>query len=196
MPLALKKSTPVRYKHVTEEKADGATFTPEKLAGFVARQIAESVRVRNGRTIRVLDPAVGEGALLVCLLDELHAQGVRNVEVHGFDTNAQSLCVAEETIQGKFPMVPTYFSTGDFLEYAGGFTNTFLLFDGERTGGKFDVIIANPPYVRTQIMGATQAQALAAHFGLSGRVDLYHAFLLGMIEVLGDDGVAGIIVSN
>jgi hypothetical protein len=45
-------------------------------------------------------------------------------------------------------------------------------------------------------MGALNAQALAANFGLNGRVDLYHAFLLGMIEVLGDNGVAGIIVSN
>jgi hypothetical protein len=61
---------------------------------------------------------------------------------------------------------------------------------------KFDLIIANPPYVRTQIMGATQAQALSATFGLGGRVDLYHAFLIGMAQVLKPGGTAGIIVSN
>ena len=45
-------------------------------------------------------------------------------------------------------------------------------------------------------MGATQAQKLARLFGLSGRVDLYHAFVLGISRVLADNGVAGIIVSN
>jgi adenine-specific DNA-methyltransferase len=64
------------------------------------------------------------------------------------------------------------------------------------TSDTYDLIIANPPYVRTQIMGAEQAQLLAKQFGLAGRVDLYYAFLLGMANVLDPKGVAGIIVSN
>tara|TARA_Y100000815_G_scaffold31976_1_gene26666 strand:- start:336 stop:1667 length:1332 start_codon:yes stop_codon:yes gene_type:complete len=60
----------------------------------------------------------------------------------------------------------------------------------------YDLIIANPPYVRTQIMGADRARQLAQQFGLTGRVDLYHAFLLGMATVLAPDGAAGFIVSN
>jgi methylase of polypeptide subunit release factors len=196
MASALQTAATVRYKDVTDEKADGATFTPRKLAGFVARQIAATVQVANGRTIRVLDPAVGEGALLISLLEELYALEIRNVEVHGFDTNPDSLYVAEQSIQKKFPLVSTVFSPLNFLVYAEQFANTFSLFRREMSADKFDIIIANPPYVRTQIMGALNAQALAANFGLNGRVDLYHAFLLGMIEVLGDNGVAGIIVSN
>jgi hypothetical protein len=196
MASALQNATSVRYKDVTEEKSDGAVFTPRKLASFVAQQIAATVQVPNGRVIRVLDPAVGEGALLISLLDELYALGIRNVEAHGFDTNLDSLRVAEAGIQRRFPLVPTNFFPSNFLEYAGQFADTFSLFRGEMPKDKFDVIIANPPYVRTQIMGAINAQALASRFGLSGRVDLYHAFLLGMIEVLGDNGVAGIIVSN
>lgn len=60
----------------------------------------------------------------------------------------------------------------------------------------FDFIIANPPYVRTQIMGANQARVMAQQFGLSGRIDLYHAFLIAIAAVLEPNGVAGIIVSN
>jgi hypothetical protein len=144
---------------------------------------------------------VGEGALLKSLLEELFAHGIRNVEVHGFDTNPSSLRVAEQAIHTRFPSVPTNFSAINFLEYAERFASADSLFSGEIDRGdidenKFDIIIANPPYVRTQIMGAAAAQALATHFGLGGRIDLYHAFLLGMIEALGDNGVAGIIVSN
>ena len=134
--------------------------------------------------------------MLISLLEELYAKGIRNVEVHGFDTNPDSLNIAGHAIRKKFPLVPTVFSPCNFLVYAEQFANTFSLFRGEMSADKFDVVIANPPYVRTQIMGALNAQALATHFGLNGRVDLYHAFLLGMIEVLADNGVAGIIVSN
>ena len=60
----------------------------------------------------------------------------------------------------------------------------------------YDFVIANPPYVRTQIMGAKQAQLLSEQFGLSGRIDLYYAFVLGISQVLKPQGIAGIIVSN
>jgi hypothetical protein len=45
-------------------------------------------------------------------------------------------------------------------------------------------------------MGAHHAQRLASAFNLTGRVDLYHAFLIGMANVLRPGGTAGIIVSN
>ena len=194
MALAQRR-TPARYKCVTEEKADGATFTPGKLASFVAQQIVVNLPVSSSRALRVLDPAIGEGTLLVKLLEEMYSRGIHNIEVHGFDTNPRSLSLAEQTIRKKFPLVPIHFLSVDFLEFAGQFVGTSSLFSNALPE-RFDVIIANPPYVRTQIIGAAQAQSLASHFGLGGRVDLYQAFLLGMIEVLEDNGVAGIIVSN
>jgi hypothetical protein len=60
----------------------------------------------------------------------------------------------------------------------------------------FDIVIANPPYVRTQVLGSERAQRLAARFRLSGRVDLYHAFLVAATEVLRPGGLIGIITSN
>ena len=60
----------------------------------------------------------------------------------------------------------------------------------------FDAVIANPPYVRTQVLGARRAGLLAAQFGLTGRVDLYHAFARAMADVLKPGGVLGLLVSN
>jgi hypothetical protein len=190
------KNVSGRYKYVPQEKAGGATFTPNGLAGFVARQIVANIDKCKDTALRVIDPAVGEGVLLVRLLDELVSQGFRRIEVHGFDTNSGSLRVAKAALEEQFPFVAIRFRTGDFLEFAGeSATKGRSLFDAG-SPERFDVVIANPPYVRTQIMGAAHAQRLASHFGLSGRVDLYYAFILGMIEVLEDSGVAGIIVSN
>ena len=50
--------------------------------------------------------------------------------------------------------------------------------------------------MRTQIIGAQQAQQLAQSFGLTGRVDLYYPFLLGISQVLANGGVTGVITSN
>ncbi|AUX17869.1 Eco57I restriction-modification methylase domain-containing protein [Flavobacterium columnare] len=60
----------------------------------------------------------------------------------------------------------------------------------------FDVVIANPPYVRTQILGTEQAQNLARKFNLKGRVDLYYPFLISMTESLKEGGILGVITSN
>ncbi len=61
---------------------------------------------------------------------------------------------------------------------------------------QFDVVIANPPYVRTQVLGAAAAQDLARRFGLTGRVDLYHAFVKAIAGVLKPGGVLGLLTSN
>ncbi len=45
-------------------------------------------------------------------------------------------------------------------------------------------------------MGAKRAQALAERFGLSGRVDLYQAFLVAMAKQLRPGGILGVITSN
>ena len=81
----------------------------------------------------------------------------------------------------------------DFLEYAYHIGQNDLFSQGSK---KYDVIIANPPYVRTQNLGAEFSKRLAQKFNLSGRTDLYHAFLVGISNVLKPGGITGVITSN
>jgi hypothetical protein len=133
------------------------------------------------------------------LLYELQRSGKGlAVEVCGFETDEVALASAKAQLCEAFPGVPLRLTHGSFLDYVlEHFDNSpqMSLFPKPATE-KYDLIIANPPYVRTQILGANQAQQLAQEFGLSGRVDLYFAFILGIGEVLNRNGVAGIIVSN
>ena len=188
-----------RYRIVTEEKAEGATYTPKTLADFVAQQIVETAgRLPTDRPIRVLDPAIGHGELLISLLEHLSDQMELKVEVHGFETDPEALDTATDRLRRKFPGVATQFKQENFLDFIVqhfGTSGDRSLFSGD-TPEAYDLIIANPPYVRTQIMGAERAKLLAARFGLTGRVDLYYAFILGMSQVLKPHGIAGIIVSN
>jgi tRNA1(Val) A37 N6-methylase TrmN6 len=177
-----------RYGDVGEAKFDGVTYTPRALAEFVADRIVATASLTSGRAIRVLDPAVGHGELLLALLDRIDGP----VEVCGFETDPLALAEARGRLSREHPQAVLNLRLGSFLDhvlddFAGG------LFGTAET---YDLIIANPPYVRTQIIGADRARQLAHQFGLTGRVDLYHAFLLGMATVLAPDGTAGFIVSN
>jgi methylase of polypeptide subunit release factors len=184
-----------RYDLVTEEKASGATYTPAELADFVA---AEMVREWDGgsrKTLKILDPAVGEGELLASLLKHLPKN--RHVDVYGFDNNPTALETAAVRLERLHPKAKLHLQVGDFLAVACGDVQVGGLFEAKQDAAStFDLVIANPPYVRTQIMGADAARALAAQFGLTGRVDLYHAFILAIAKVLRPNGVAGVIVSN
>ncbi|TAM48199.1 MAG: type II restriction endonuclease subunit M [Gammaproteobacteria bacterium] len=188
-----------RYASAADQKISGETYTPELLANFVARQIAQAVHLESHTgVLRVLDPAVGSGELLVSLLSELKQRFKLKVEVYGFETNPQALTNAVVRLERGFPDVPVHLEQRNFLEFVlecfGDVRNGDLFHS--KTVEPFDLIIANPPYVRTQIIGADQAQRLASQFGLVGRVDLYHAFLVGLSQILKPSGVAGIIVSN
>jgi len=177
-----------RYADVGEVKSDGVTYTPRELADFVSDRIVTAAVPVTGRAARILDPAVGHGELLLALLDRIEGP----VEVFGFETDPLALAEARERLSEANPEAVLNLRLGSFLDhvlddFAGG------LFGAAEP---YDLIIANPPYVRTQIIGADRARQLAQQFGLSGRVDLYHAFLLGMAKVLAPDGAAGFIVSN
>ncbi|HEU4707728.1 MAG TPA: hypothetical protein VFS17_00270, partial [Methylophilaceae bacterium] len=53
----------IRYSNVDAQKLTGATYTPNHLAFFVAQNILEVAELPVDGPIRVLDPAVGDGAL-------------------------------------------------------------------------------------------------------------------------------------
>lgn len=198
MPVSTTTRFTKRYGCVTHEKAGGATYTPKALADFVAAEMVQAATITSkAGPVRLFDPAVGEGELLVSLLEHLPNHYCK-IEVHGFDTNERALRHTEARLRAAFPDVTVNLQLGNFLDFV------LNLYGGDLSGGlfepqvpeKYDLIIANPPYVRTQIMGAMQAQKLAEQFGLKGRVDLYYAFILGMAKVLRPHGVAGMIVSN
>ena len=198
MPPTSQPETARRYKIVSEQKANGATYTPKILADFVAKQIAETANFGAlNSPLHILDPAIGDGELVIGLLQALEELGVEDVCVFGFDTDAGALSQAKQRIAFRFPKAIINLRQEDFLSFVSktySVGNEGGLF--EQTALRFDLVIANPPYVRTQVMGADHAKQLALEFGLGGRVDLYHAFIVAIAATLRPKGIAGIITSN
>ncbi len=185
---------PLGYSSLQDRKSTGAHYTPKILADFVAREITKVwTRKPDVDGIRVLDPAVGDGELLLSILEELSRLGYYRIEALGFDTDPNSIELASTRIKEAFPQISLCMMCEDFLDFA------LMYGSGDLFSTVFepcDLVIANPPYVRTQVMGAEKAQRLAYRFGLSGRVDLYYAFVFGIARLLRPGGIVGIIVSN
>ncbi len=187
-----------RYQHTANSKANGVVHTPKLLARFVASAIVEAARhLLVPGLIRILDPAVGDGELALSLVEAIRTTSNADIELTAFDTDPEALARARARFVALSLKVTTRLFNQDFLAWEGVSSSAH----GQRglfasPPEQFDLIIANPPYVRTQIMGGDRARRLSEVFGLSGRADLYHAFLVGMSRVLSPRGVAGVIVSN
>lgn len=188
-----------RYKKVSRKKSDGATYTPKLLGDFVAKEIVKAAEATvDSDVINVFDPAVGDGQLLDSLLEHLPRKPHQKIHVYGYETNKDALANATAILAAKHPDAVLHLQLKDFLTHVieSYETDSQANLFGQPSSLKYDLIIANPPYVRTQILGADKAKVISNQFGLAGRVDLYHAFIIGMGKVLQPKGVAGIIVSN
>lgn len=174
----------MRYSNTGKNKENGVVYTPEKMANYVAEEILNYRTSAFDSEISILDPAVGTGELLIAMLNAISEQGKR-IKVVGYETDEGVGKETQKKLKTMFPQVEIEIRTSDFLDAV-----------EVGTAGKYDCVIANPPYIRTQIMGSFRAQKIAQKLSLSGRVDIYYAFLLYTREVLKPSGVAGFITSN
>src|SRR3990172_3569943 len=174
----------------TKKKATGAHFTPPGLARLVAKRLADLMEWMEG-WIRVFDPACGDGNLLRAMAEVLPKRIQRRVTLIGIENDDASFA-ALTSGRKQFGACAADLIKGDFLE----FFEDGDLFEAPLELAPVDVIVANPPYVRTQILGAKRSKELANSFGLSGRVDLYQAFLVAMAKRLRPGGILGVITSN
>jgi len=188
-----------------ERKANGIHYTPPLLAAYLAQQVVAGLANclgKNGQ-ISILDPACGEGELLKAIADAA-PRGLRaRLALTGFDTDAEALREAERSLTG-LGVASVDLKCVDFLsavspssfEQQMGFQFAADTRERLQPEALFDAIISNPPYVRTQVLGSAAARELALRFGLTGRVDLYHAFVKAMTLSLREGGVLGLLTSN
>ncbi len=177
-------------------KNSGSTFTPTELADFLASKIFDELNDRFKSSYTILDPACGEGELLTSIAKKFQSQDTAiNIDIKGFDTNIDYIVSAKSNLK-EFRSYSVDIQNQDFLETTGACEEPLDLFSTKIESEYADIVIANPPYVRTQILGSEKAQQIAKRFNLKGRVDLYYPFLIAMTNVLKKGGLLGVITSN
>jgi adenine-specific DNA-methyltransferase len=166
-----------------QRKQQGAHYTPAALAAFLAQRAVACMPIAQRGPVRVLDPACGDGELLLAARSALCKVGCDQVELVGFDVDPGAIIAAQD----RFSQLGIYVKVQglDFLHEA-----------KPEDFGKFDLLITNPPYVRTQVLGSEAASKLAMRYRLTGRVDLAHAFIATAPLSLSADGVLALLCSN
>jgi tRNA1(Val) A37 N6-methylase TrmN6 len=170
-------------------KNSGATFTPTALADFLSDKILKHT---NPQASVILDPACGDGALLVSIAEKIN--GSFDFELRGYETNIDYLFEAKNNLSQIVSEKQYKIELQDFIDFATPCNND--LFSTNQNQEFTDIIIANPPYVRTQILGAEKSQQIAKTYNLKGKIDLYFPFLIGMTNALKKGGIMGVITSN
>ncbi len=147
---------------VDRVKANGVHYTPPGLAKFLAEMVAERLPV-GASSLEVLDPACGDGGLLLAFSQAVPSELRERVILCGYEMDGDALGQASELLAGA-GVANVVLEQRDFLAIDGinidrRRRQRSLLGDSESTTPRqFDAVIANPPYVRTQVLGAATAQ--------------------------------------
>lgn len=181
-----------------ETKERGAHFTPRDIALYIAEGLY-GMMDNPPANVSVLDPSCGDGELLLAMYEVLKQHG-HGVSLVGVDNDSATLSLAEQRIGSIISPGDTFRPVNaDFLECESSQAQLTLDLGADAITphiSPVDVVIANPPYVRTQVIGAERSQFLAAKYGLNGKTDLYHAFFIAYKSFLKEGGVLGVITSN
>ncbi len=182
------------YANLTQsarKRSLGQYFTPLEAACFMA-QMYHSV----GQRLHVLDPGAGAGILSCALCESLvrRNEGPREITLDVYETDValaeyleQSLTYANEWLQPKGVNLHFRIHTEDFvLSNAEILSNLYPLFPRPPLhSGKFDLVIANPPYFK---LPKSDPRAHAAAAVVWGQPNIYAIFMAISAQMLREGG--------
>jgi tRNA1(Val) A37 N6-methylase TrmN6 len=169
-------------KGTPNKRLFGMYYTPQLLADSLSHMAVDN----SSQT--VLDPAVGEGALLKAAMKALQTMGAVGAEsqLYGIDVSevvrAQIAAKLSEKVAAKQIIIK------DFME------TTPPDFDR-----KFSIVIGNPPFVKYHLLTQSQRQSTrkaiaATNEALSGRASLWAYFVVHSIGFLEEGGTLAMIL--
>lgn len=102
----------MRYCDESKKKANGVVYSPSDLADFVA---AEMIKLQQSteKKVSVLDPAAGQGSLLIALIKDLRKCG-KTIHAVGYETDTDTGRKTKQYLSQMFPDVSVDIRIGDF----------------------------------------------------------------------------------
>jgi len=176
----------------------GAVYTPRPLGRFVLDQ------ARNGAgdlpAGRWIDPACGEGAFLLLLVDELAGTiPARDLptaveqSIFGVDVDEHACAAARNAVR-RAVSAAAGVQPDDFFE--GNVINADAL-SADLDVGDFQLVVGNPPYVSATQMAAIDKEHFLRRFSTAwGRLDLFALFIERGLQLLAPGGTLTFITPD
>ncbi|MFA6938137.1 MAG: N-6 DNA methylase [Treponema sp.] len=168
----------------SHKKEFGQYFTPFSIAKYMA-----SLFPATNKSINILDPGAGIGALSCALLNRIATEKWNNpkIELSAYDLDSNVIYELKKNLLNEKENLFNFdfkIYNSDFLEKT-SFEYTF------GTNEQFSHIIMNPPYKKIQ--AKSSARKFSRCFGLE-TVNLYSAFIGAAIALLKQEGYLVAIV--
>ncbi len=184
------------------QKQTGAFYTPENLARLLARETLDAWQTLYPTTplkaLRILDPAAGEGGLLLPFARELAARraaqepNIPQTKILQDIVNRQLFAAdISQTALLKIGLPAAHIYHGDALAHRGGKS----VLD---TWGPFDMLLANPPYIgqkgNAALFNKLRQNPLWSNY-VTPKNDLLYYFFYLALHILKPGGLAGFITT-
>jgi tRNA1(Val) A37 N6-methylase TrmN6 len=175
----------------------GEIYTPQYIARFFSRYLKEELSPRDFRSLRTIDPACGSGIFLRTIIesqcDPLQALDLDQTIQQTFDRTVgididKNACFASRlslallylVLKGELP---------EKLRILNDEALNYLATNPDEAG-QYDVVIANPPFVKWDNLKPLMRKRIADLLGLEyrGKVDLFASFLVLGLSLLRPGG--------
>ena len=182
-------------------KSAGSVYTPEYIARFFAKYL-RNVLGQKFLSIRMLEPAVGSG-IFARTLAEYQAEILLQVnqgnsfsldEFTCYDSDLNACKASILSLAGLHYLVKQTLPQRLNIQKRNSFEELPSLI---RQGVKYDVIISNPPYVRSEDQDEETRQLISGNYpDLKGKIDAYIPFVESIVDLLDAGGYACFVLPH
>lgn len=185
-----------------ERTANGAVYTPSYIRNYIVGQVLHSISKPLGECL-CADIACGCGAFIYTLAETIHECTQASFatiyhHLYGVDISEMSITRAKILLSLVALLHGEIIVDEDFNLYCGNsLTFDFIGLANIQENGGFDIVVGNPPYVRSKHIDADTKRLLPRwQTSRVGNADLYIPFFEIGMSVLCDNGILGYITVN
>ena len=185
-----------------ERTTNGAVYTPSYIRNYIVGQVLHSTAKSLG-TCLCADISCGCGAFLYTLAEAIHERiqipfSTIYHHLYGVDISDMSITRAKILLSLVALLHGEVIKDEDFNLFCGNsLIFDFMNLPAVQKNGGFDIVVGNPPYVRSKHIDADNKQLLPRwQTSRVGNADLYIPFFEIGMSVLCEDGTLGYITVN
>jgi hypothetical protein len=185
-----------------ERTANGAVYTPKFIRDYIVSQVLHSTNKPLDACL-CADVACGCGAFIYTLAENIHERAHTSFtaiyhHLYGVDISEVSIIRAKILLSLVALQHGEIVDDNDFNLFCGNsLTFDFISLPAIQQSSGFDIVVGNPPYVRSKHIDAETKQLLPLwQTSRVGNADLYIPFFEIGLSILCHDGILGYITVN